>query len=329
MIRFENVTKKYDNDSVAVDHLNLNIEDGEFFVFIGPSGCGKTTTLKMINRLIPLTTGTIYINEKRISDYDIHELRYDIGYVLQQIALFPHMTIAENIAIVPELKKWDKQKIYDRTTELLEMVGLDPTLYRDRKPKELSGGEQQRVGVVRALAADPSIILMDEPFSALDPISRQKLQQDISVLQKKIKKTIVFVTHDMQEALALGDRLCLMQDGKIVQCDTPENILKNPETDFVRNFLESGNLLPKTLFDRSIKISDLVTKNFCTQAQAGNASEESRHLKITDSLEKLVTALSDAKSVSIENETGLLVATITTNDLLAFLSSNLKEGVTP
>lgn len=192
MIRFENVTKKYDNDSVAVDHLNLNIEDGEFFVFIGPSGCGKTTTLKMINRLIPLTTGTIYINEKRISDYDIHELRYDIGYVLQQIALFPHMTIAENIAIVPELKKWDKQKIYERTTELLEMVGLDPALYRDRKPKELSGGEQQRVGVVRALAADPSIILMDEPFSALDPISRQKLQQDISELQKKIKKNHCF-----------------------------------------------------------------------------------------------------------------------------------------
>lgn len=327
MIRFENVTKKYDNDSVAVDHLNLNIEDGEFFVFIGPSGCGKTTTLKMINRLIPLTTGTIYIDEKRISDYDIHELRYDIGYVLQQIALFPHMTIAENIAIVPELKKWDKQKIYDRTTELLEMVGLDPALYRDRLPKELSGGEQQRVGVVRALAADPSIILMDEPFSALDPISRQKLQQDISELQKKIKKTIVFVTHDMQEALALGDRICLMQDGKIVQCDTPENILKNPETDFVRNFLESGNLLPKTLFDHSITISELLNRNFFTPTTAGNASEASRHLKTTDPLEELVTALANAKSVTIEDESGMSIAIIKTNDLLAFLSSNLKEGV--
>lgn len=159
-----------------------------FFVFIGPSGCGKTTTLKMINRLIPLTTGTIYIDEKRISDYNIHELRWNIGYVLQQIALFPHMTIEENIAIVPELKKWEKEKTQNRITELLNSVGLDAESYRNRKPAELSGGEQQRVGVVRALAADPEIILMDEPFSALDPISRQKLQQDMIVLQRKIKK---------------------------------------------------------------------------------------------------------------------------------------------
>jgi len=212
MIIFDNVSKMYSNDHVAVKALNVEIKKGEFFVIIGPSGCGKTTLLKMINRLIPLTEGTIWINGKRVSDYNIHELRWSIGYVLQQIALFPHMTIEENIAIVPELKKWSKTKIQKRVDELLELVGLEPEKYRQRKPKELSGGEQQRVGVIRALAADPEIILMDEPFSALDPISRTKLQDDLLDMQRKIQKTIVFVSHDMQEALKLGDRLCVMKD---------------------------------------------------------------------------------------------------------------------
>ncbi|EUJ33399.1 glycine/betaine/L-proline ABC transporter ATP-binding protein [Listeria floridensis FSL S10-1187] len=323
MIRFENVTKKYTSDTVAVDHINLNIKDGEFFVFIGPSGCGKTTTLKMINRLIPLTTGTIYINEKRISDYDIHELRYDIGYVLQQIALFPHMTISENIAIVPELKKWDKKKIYDRITELLEMVGLDPELYRNRKPEELSGGEQQRVGVVRALAADPSIILMDEPFSALDPISRQKLQQDISELQKKIKKTIVFVTHDMKEALALGDRICLMQDGKIVQCDTPDNILKNPETDFVRNFIESGNVAHKPLLTETLTVQDMLDKKLFVPHHSDKTMAV---LSATDSIETLITALSNHSSILVLGENDEELGVVNSEHLLVFLSDQLKEG---
>ena len=253
MIKFENVSKCYQNGNVAVDSLSLNIEEGEFFVIIGPSGCGKTTTLKMINRLIDLNDGTIYINGKNISEYDIHELRWNIGYVLQQIALFPHMTIEENIAIVPELKKWKKQRIKDRVTELLLSVGLEPEKYRHRKPSELSGGEQQRVGVIRALAADPSIILMDEPFSALDPITRQNLQHDMLELQKKIKKTIVFVTHDMQEALALGDRICVMKDGKILQCDTPKVIVNNPENDFVRNFVQSGNVNKRCSLRRAVR----------------------------------------------------------------------------
>lgn len=222
MITFDNVSKQYDNDQIAVKALNVEIKKGEFFVIIGPSGCGKTTLLKMINRLIPLTAGTIWINDKRISDYNIHELRWSIGYVLQQIALFPHMTIEENIAIVPELKKWSKTKIHQRVDELLALVGLEPAKYRQRKPKELSGGEQQRVGVVRALAADPEIILMDEPFSALDPISRTKLQDDLLEMQRTIQKTIVFVSHDMQEALKLGDRLCIMKEGEIVQIGTPQ-----------------------------------------------------------------------------------------------------------
>nr|WP_269670965.1 ABC transporter ATP-binding protein [Paenibacillus sp. 481] len=237
MIRFENVSKTYPDGTSAVNKLNVCIEAGEFFVLIGPSGCGKTTTMKMINGLIQATEGTIYIHNKSISAYNVHELRWNIGYVLQQIALFPHMTIAENIAVVPELRKWNKRKIRTRVDELLDMVGLDPDTYRDRKPAELSGGQQQRVGVVRALAADPEIILMDEPFSALDPISREQLQRDIVQLQQRICKTIVFVTHDMQEALALGDRICLMRDGEIVQVDTPQAMLAHPANDFVREFI--------------------------------------------------------------------------------------------
>ncbi|CAM4094067.1 ABC transporter ATP-binding protein [Mesobacillus thioparans] len=237
MISFDNVAKKYDDGTYAVKNFSLHINEGELLVLIGPSGSGKTTTLKMINRLIPLTEGYIRIKDKMISDYDIHELRWDIGYVLQQIALFPHMTIEENIAIVPEMKKWEQEEINQRIDELLHMVGLEPETYRKRLPNELSGGQQQRIGVARALAANPPIILMDEPFSALDPLSREKLQDDLIQLQNNIKKTIVFVTHDMSEALKLGDRICLMRDGGIVQTGTPEELLQQPANDFVREFV--------------------------------------------------------------------------------------------
>lgn len=237
MISFENVSKKYDDETFAVKNFNLHIKEGELLVLIGPSGSGKTTTLKMINRLIPLTEGYIKIKDKKISDYDIHELRWDIGYVLQQIALFPHMTIEENIAVVPEMKKWEQKEINQRIDELLHMVGLEPETYRKRLPHELSGGQQQRIGVARALAANPPIILMDEPFSALDPLSREKLQDDLIELQKNIKKTIVFVTHDMSEALKLGERICLMKNGEVVQTGTPEELLQQPANDFVREFV--------------------------------------------------------------------------------------------
>jgi osmoprotectant transport system ATP-binding protein len=230
------VKKTFPDGTTAIKDSSFDVKEGEFFVIIGPSGCGKTTTLKTINRLIPISDGTIFIQDKKISEYDINKLRWNIGYVLQQIALFPHLTIEENIAIVPELKKWSREDITNRVTELLNMVGLDAAKYRKRLPHELSGGEQQRVGVVRALAADPDIILMDEPFSALDPISREKLQNDIQDLQKKIKKTIVFVTHDIREAVKLADRICLMQDGDIIQVGSPEDLLHNPVNDFVRTF---------------------------------------------------------------------------------------------
>ncbi|TYS59182.1 ABC transporter ATP-binding protein [Sutcliffiella horikoshii] len=248
MITFQDVTKTYEDGTTAVQSFNLEIKEGEFFVLIGPSGCGKTTTLKMINRLHNVTNGDILIDGKSISDHNIHELRWNIGYVLQQIALFPHMTIEENISIVPELKSWKKGDISKRVDELLDLVGLEPSTYKKRKPSELSGGQQQRVGVARALAANPPIILMDEPFSALDPISREQLQQDFLSLKKKIQKTIVFVTHDMNEALTLGDRICLMKDGEAVQVGTPEEFVNNPKNDFVKSFIGNRrSILQKTI----------------------------------------------------------------------------------
>ncbi|RWZ60378.1 ABC transporter ATP-binding protein [Halobacillus fulvus] len=239
MITFENVSKVYPDGTEALKDIDLHVKEGELLTLIGPSGCGKTTTMKMINRLIEPTNGTITIHNKNIREYNIHELRWNIGYVLQEIALFPHMTIEENIAIVPEMKKWKKKELTKRIDELMDMVGLDSKKHRKRKPSELSGGQQQRVGVIRALAADPDIILMDEPFSALDPISREQLQKDIRNLQQEIQKTIVFVTHDMDEAMALGDRVCLMKDGEIVQLDTPQNLILHPANDFVRDFIGS------------------------------------------------------------------------------------------
>jgi|SRR5690625_1642411 len=241
MIKFENVTKKYHDGTIAVDTLNVEIKRGEFFVFIGPSGSGKTTTLKMINQLIQQSDGTIFIDGKKNDDYNIYELRWNIGYVLQQIALFPHMTIEENITVVPELKKWPKEKMKNRAYELLEMVGLEPESYANRKPHQLSGGEQQRVGVLRALATDADIILMDEPFSALDPISREMLQDDLVTLMKDLNKTTVFVTHDMQEALKLADRICILQDGKVVQIGTPHELMHQPVNTFVKQFVGSKN----------------------------------------------------------------------------------------
>lgn len=254
MIRFQNVTKKY-GDRTVVDDISFDIKHGEIFVLIGPSGCGKTTTLKMINRLIPLTTGTIYFKDQMISEYPEFEMRWDIGYVLQQIALFPHMTIEENIAQVPLMKGWSEDKIDKRIEELLEMAGLAPKTYRKRYPSELSGGQKQRVGVVRALAADPPVILMDEPFSALDPITRVRLQDDLIELQSRIQKTIVFVTHDINEALKLGDRICLLNEGNIEQLGTPDEFLNNPASDFVRDFL--GDI--DTYLLNQVKLKDVIT----------------------------------------------------------------------
>ena len=241
MIEFINVGMTYPCGNVGLKNINLTINESEITVFIGPSGSGKTTLLKMINRLEDNTTGEVKINGKNVKEYNIHKMRWDIGYALQQVALFPHMNVEENIAIVPELKKWKKEKINARIDELLHMVGLEPEKYRKRKPSELSGGEAQRVGIARALAADPKIILMDEPFSALDPITRASLQEDVKKLQKQIHKTIVFVTHDIEEAFLLGDKICIIQDGELIQSGTKQEIISNPQNDFVRRFITVKN----------------------------------------------------------------------------------------
>ena len=241
MIEFINVGMTYPCGNVGLKNINLTINESEITVFIGPSGSGKTTLLKMINRLEDNTTGEVKINGKNVKEYNIHKMRWDIGYALQQVALFPHMNVEENIAIVPELKKWKKEKINARIDELLNMVGLKPEKYRKRKPSELSGGEAQRVGIARALAADPKIILMDEPFSALDPITRASLQEDVKKLQKQIHKTIVFVTHDIEEAFLLGDKICIIQDGELIQTGTKQEIISNPKNDFVKKFISIRN----------------------------------------------------------------------------------------
>lgn len=256
MIELKNVKKSFKNSHV-LKGIDLKINKGELVVLIGPSGCGKTTTLKMLNKLIKPTSGDIVINGEDISKKDTIELRRNIGYVIQQTGLFPHMTVGDNIGLVPYLKNWDEDRINKRTYELLEMVGMEPEQYIDRYPSELSGGQQQRIGVARAFATDPEVILMDEPFSALDPITRNALQDELFSLQEKLKKTIVFVTHDMDEALKLGDRICIMKDGVILQYDTPEEILKNPGHGFVEEFIGKNRIWNQPEF---IKAEDIVIK---------------------------------------------------------------------
>ncbi len=242
MVRFDHVTKIYEGENKAVDDLSLEIQEGELVVFIGPSGCGKTTSLKMVNRLESVTSGSIYVNGRDINKVNPVKLRRDIGYVIQSIGLLPHMSVADNIGIVPKLLGWPAKKIQNRVDELMEMAKLPPAKYRWRLPDQLSGGQKQRVGVLRALAADPPVILMDEPFGALDPISRNVLQEELVELQKKVQKTIIFVTHDMDEALKMADRVVLMRQGRIEQLGTPAELQNSPATEFVRNFIGEDRL---------------------------------------------------------------------------------------
>lgn len=245
LIKLENIEKSYTpGEPAAVRNLNLEVMRGEVLVLVGPSGCGKSTTLRLINRLIEPTKGKIYLNGEDVTDINGSQLRRRIGYVIQQVGLFPHKTIAENIATVPKLLGWKKDEIDKRVDELLEVVSMDPEVFKDRYPKELSGGQAQRVGVARALAANPDVLLMDEPFGAIDPITRDRLQNEFLRLQQDLKKTIVFVTHDIDEAIKMGDRIAILREGsEIAQLDTPENILTEPADDFVESFLGSGAIL--------------------------------------------------------------------------------------
>lgn len=242
MIEFKNISKVYGDGTRAVDNLNLTIESGELFVFIGTSGSGKTTSMRMVNRMIDPTEGDVLIDGENIKDKDPVDLRRGIGYVIQQTGLMPHMTVYENIVLVPKLLKWDEKDMQDKARELLEAVDMNPDDYLDRYPSELSGGQQQRVGVIRALAADQEIILMDEPFGALDPITREALQDLVIQLQKDYDRTVIFVTHDMDEALDLADKVAIMSEGKLIQYDTPHNIVANPANDFVKELIGEDRL---------------------------------------------------------------------------------------
>lgn len=303
MIEFRNIKKSYKSKNI-LENFNLKIDDGKLVVLIGASGCGKTTLLKMINRLIPITDGQILINGKDIKSMDPIELRRGIGYVIQQTGLFPHMTVKENIEIIPKLMGKAEEDIEKKTIELLNMVGLEPTEYLHRYPAELSGGQQQRVGVARAFAADAEIILMDEPFSALDPITRTELQEQLFNIQKEYNKTIVFVTHDMDEAINIADMICILKEGKIIQYDTPENILKNPAGDYVEEFVGKNKIWTKPEFIRAedVMISKPVavsSKRSLVQAREIMRDKKVDSLLIVDKEGKLLgyVTLSDIQRV--------------------------------
>lgn len=319
MIKFKNVSKAYSNDNYVVSDVDLEVKEGEFFVIIGPSGSGKTTMLKMINRLIPLTKGHIYVKDKPISEYNIQELRWNMGYVLQQIALFPNMTVEENIRTVPEMKKWSKEEMNNRVTYLLDSVGLEPEKYRHRKTSELSGGEQQRIGVLRAFAAEPDIILMDEPFSALDPVSRKSLQNDLVDMHKKYNKTIVFVTHDMQEAMMLGSRIALMEKGKVVQIGTPEEIVHSPKNDFVRDFLKSGHIES----DEVEKVDALIRENYLLALDS--AEELKVSIRNDDNLNELILALSENEAVIVRDKENKILGKLDKRALLSYLAEGIEN----
>ncbi len=260
MIKLENLTKTFKQKNGAalnaVDNVSLHVPGGEMCVLLGPSGCGKTTTLKMINRLIPATSGKITINGEDTSTQDTVTLRRNIGYVIQQIGLFPNMTIEENITVVPRMLGWDKKRCRERASELMSMVALDPHKFLHRYPKEMSGGQQQRIGVIRALAADPPVLLMDEPFGAVDPINREAIQNEFLEMQRQLKKTVMLVSHDIDEALKLGDRIAVFGQGKIVQCATPDELLAKPANEFVGSFVGQDRTLKRLLLVQAGDVTD-------------------------------------------------------------------------
>ena len=288
MIEFRSVSKHYRGATrPAVDQLSFEVPGGEICVFVGPSGCGKTTTMRMVNRLIEPTSGEIRIDGRPNTAIDPVELRRGIGYVIQQVGLFPHRTVADNIATVPGLLAWDRRRITQRVDELLALVGLEPELYRERYPAELSGGQQQRVGVARAMAADPPLMLMDEPFGAVDPIARDRLQNEFLQIQARVRKTIIFVTHDVDEAIKMGDRIAILdQGGRLAQFDTPERLLTTPASPFVASFVGA---------DRAIKrLSLSQVRDLPLEAPDGTRSPEIQaDLSVRDALSLLLGSGSD------------------------------------
>ncbi|SDY09445.1 osmoprotectant transport system ATP-binding protein [Salimicrobium album] len=332
LLQFERVMKKYADGTPAVSNLNLNIEEGEFVCFIGPSGCGKTTTMKMVNRLIDITEGTIYINGKDIKSQNAVELRRSIGYVIQQVGLMPHMTIKENISLVGTLLKWPSDRKEKRAKELLALVDM-PEEYLDKYPHELSGGQQQRIGVLRALAANPPLILMDEPFGALDPITRDSLQEEFKKLQKELNKTIVFVTHDMDEALKLGDRIVIMKDGEVVQADTPEEILRNPANEFVETFLGKDRLIqarPDVTTVGQIMDTDPITVTCGTSLKDAIATMRERHVDTLLVVDRdgTLRGFLDVEAINLNYKKAAYVEDVMETDLFSVSEDSLLKDTT-
>ncbi|MBL3530474.1 ABC transporter ATP-binding protein [Companilactobacillus zhachilii] len=307
MIEFEHVYKEY-GDNSAIKDLNLKIQDGDFFVMVGTSGSGKTTTLKMINRLIKPTSGKILIDGKNIETYDLQKMRLNMGYVLQNIALFPNLTIEENITIQPDSLHWSKEKRKNVAWDLLEKVGLDPKQYAKRMPNELSGGEQQRVGIIRALATSPQMVLMDEPFSALDPISRTQLQDLVLKLHRELQTTFIFVTHDMHEAIRLGNTIAVLSNGNLEQIGNRDDILNHPKNEFVKGFFKQEKGGQST-------VGEIIDAGF---GQNTTVELNSSLLK-GDSVNRLATELKDNAGVVIFNNDNENYQ-LTTADLLDFLA---------
>lgn len=300
MIEFQHISKSYYGKPIIND-LSFTINDGEFIVLIGPSGCGKTTTLKMINRLIAMDSGKILINNEDITKKDLTDLRTHIGYVIQQIGLFPNMTVAQNISVVPKLLKWAKEDMDKRVRELMEMVDLPFEEYAHKYPNEMSGGQQQRVGVLRALAARPPVLLMDEPFGALDPITRDTLQEELKDLQQKLNITTVFVTHDMEEAIKLADQIVFMDKGDIVQMDSPEEMLRNPKADIIRQFMGKH-----TKQNNSIELT-------CGEIMKTNVLKVDSKRKVLESLELMRSKGTD--SVVVVDKTNTYMGIVNIDDL--------------
>ncbi|MEG1504363.1 MAG: ATP-binding cassette domain-containing protein [Enterococcus sp.] len=314
IIEFKDVSKEFEGNVVLKD-LNFSVKKGEIFVLVGPSGSGKTTSLKMINGLIEPTDGNLYFKEKRIKDYNIQKLRWQIGYVLQQIALFPTMSVKENIEVIPDMLGWKKDRRNERVDELLREVDMDPEIFRDRMPSELSGGQQQRIGIVRALAAEPDIILMDEPFSALDPISRASLQDLVIELHQKLGNTIIFVTHNMKEAMKIGSRIAVMHEGKLIQCDTPEEIRKNPANQFVEEFFDETT---DEVYTQTLEV--LYNGGFYQAAQ--QREHELPVVTLETSMSEIFDLLAEQDAFYIkEHET--IVGVVNRSDVFRFLS---QEG---
>ena len=312
MIKFEKVRKVYPDGTEAIKCISFEVKKGEFCILLGPSGCGKTTTMKMINRLIPISEGKIYINGQDNMKIDKNELRRGIGYAIQLIGLFPHMTVKENIQTVPVLRGWSQEKMDKRIKELMYLIGLGPSVYLNKYPAELSGGEMQRIGVARCLGADPSILLMDEPFGAIDPINRAKLQDEFLKIQAKIKKTIIFVTHDINEAIKMGDKIVLMKEGEIVDYNTPTNLLYRPKNEFVRNFVGTDRALKglqlmriKEIMDSSPKI--VRADEEITKAKSYIEQEKIRWLIVIDDKNKFMGWLGRA---DLDNKKGKKVKDI-------------------